>query len=151
MLAASEWQPLPLSQLVSRIIHSVLQTLPQGKSVSVNVASSRIRVTPDQARHLTLVINELTTNAVKHALTEDKHIRIDVQIDSYDDRTMLIFKDNGPGYPEDVLKLERYDVGFNLIQKIVQRNLEGRVALYNDDGAVAQIDFQTKIDQEGNQ
>jgi PAS domain S-box-containing protein len=151
MLAASEWKPLLLTELTSRIIHSVLHTLPKGKRITVSVCKSPARVTPDQARHLTLVINELTTNTVKHSLSQREQAHIDVRIASNGDRIRLTFRDNGPGYPDDVINLERYDVGFNLIQKIVQRNLEGDLLLYNDGGAVTQIGFRSQASEEGSE
>ena len=54
------------------------------------------------------------------------------------------FRDDGPGYPEDVLQLERYRVGFDLIQKMVRQGLRGELSLHNDDGAVAVIRFKAQ-------
>jgi two-component sensor histidine kinase len=54
------------------------------------------------------------------------------------------FRDDGPGYPEDVLGLERYRVGFDLIQNMVRTGLRGELSLHNDDGAVAVIRFRAQ-------
>ena len=101
----------------------------------------RVRVTPDQAHSLTLVISELATNTVKHALGERDALHVGFQIAFDDDIVRCEFRDDGPGYPEDALRLERYNVSFDLIQSIVRDNLGGELALHNDHGAVALVSF----------
>jgi two-component sensor histidine kinase len=54
------------------------------------------------------------------------------------------FRDDGPGYAEDVLQLERYSVGFDLIQSMVHQGLRGELSLHNDRGAVAVIRFKAQ-------
>jgi PAS domain S-box-containing protein len=152
MLSASEWTPLRLSDLAAQVINGPLQALPRGKRMSVDVSPSPVRVTPEEAHNLALVVHELTTNAVKYALGERDTAHITFQIVSDDDaaaRTVRCeFRDDGPGYPEDVLRLERYRVGFDLIQNIVRGNLRGRLSLYNDHGSVATIQFKARLGTE---
>ena len=145
MLSASEWTPLLLSELAVQIIHSSLHVLPRDKRVSVDVTPSLAHVTSDQAHNLALVINELTTNTVKHGLQEKGVARIGVHIKLDGSTVTLEFRDNGPGYPEEVLQLERSNVGFDLIQNIVRKSLHGKLSLHNDHGAVAVIQFEIKM------
>lgn len=144
LLSASEWEPLQLSELVSQVIRSSLQTLPRDKRVSVDVTPSPVRVTPNQAHDLALVINELATNTVKHTLQERDTAHISAHITLEDDRVLFEFRDDGPGYPEDVSRLERRSVGFDVIQNIVHNNLRGELSLRNDGGAVAIVHFQAE-------
>ena len=149
LLSASEWAPLSLSELTTQIIHASLQTLPYDKCISVGVTPSPVRVTSDQAHNLALVINELTTNAVKYGLHERSAARIAVRIGLDDDdaaaRTVLFeYRNDGPGYPEEVLRLERHGVGFDLIQNIVRKSLRGELSLHNDHGAVTVIRFKAQ-------
>ena len=51
------------------------------------------------------------------------------------------FRDDGTGYPKDVLRLERHSIGWELIQSIVCYGMRGDVALHNDRGAVTMIRF----------
>ncbi|MGD1991560.1 MAG: PAS domain S-box protein [Anaerolineae bacterium] len=147
LLSQSEWKPLLLSELISEIIQSTLQTLPRDKHISVDVAQSKVRVTPEQARNLALVINELTTNTIKHALQDRNHARIAVRIALDDPVITLKFRDDGPGYPAEVVRLERYDVGFNLIQKLVCGSMKGDLSLRSENGAVALIQFRAEVDR----
>lgn len=151
MLSASEWSPLPLSDLAAQIIRASLKTLPHTKRVSVNVTPSPVRVTSDQAHNLALAINELSTNTIKYALRERDSAQITFQITLEDETTQTApmvrceFRDDGPGYPEDVLQMERHNVGFDLIQHIVHGSLHGELSLYNNRGAVAILRFQTQV------
>jgi len=145
MLSTSEWQPLPLSELTVRVIQSALQMTPRGKHISVEVTRSPVRVTPEQAHHLALVLNELAVNTLKHALCSRETARIQVYIRTEADTIVLEFRDDGPGYPEDVLRLERHGVGFDLVQNLIYRGLHGTFSLRNEDGAVTEIRFQVGV------
>jgi two-component sensor histidine kinase len=54
-------------------------------------------------------------------------------------------RDDGPGYPTEVLRLERHSVGFDLIKNIVKSNLRGEFFLQNQEGAVAVIKFKAEV------
>jgi two-component sensor histidine kinase len=88
-----------------------------------------------------LVINELATNVTKHAWGGRDTLQITIRIDAEDDTVYFEFCDDGPGYPEDVLKLERQNAGLNLVQIVVSKNLGGELSLRNDHGAVTAIRF----------
>jgi PAS domain S-box-containing protein len=145
LLSSSGWSPLLLSDLITQVIHSSLQTLPRDKRVSVDVTPSPVRVTPDQAHNLALVINELATNTIKYALQERNAAHIAVRIAPDADIVRLEYRDDGPGYPEVVLRLERHNVGFDLIQTMVCESLRGELSLHNDHGAVAVIRFKAEV------
>jgi two-component sensor histidine kinase len=145
MLSASEWAPLLLTELAAQVIRSSLQTLPRDKHIVVEVSPSPVRVTADQAHHLALVINELATNTVKHALqgrdTARLTVRIEVENDATPPTILFEFRDDGPGYSEEVLRRKHHNVGFELVRNIVQKTLHGEFSLHNDRGAVASVRF----------
>jgi two-component sensor histidine kinase len=143
LLTASEWQPVRLSELAEHIIDSVLQTLQHDKRVTVQVTPSPIRVPPAQANSLAMMLNEMSTNTVKYAL-QDKTtctIAVDIAMHEREPLVLLTFRDDGPGYPEDVLRFKRHNTGLYLIQTIVTRDLRGVMQLSNDAGAVTAIRF----------
>ncbi len=146
MLSRSEWSPLFLSELAEQIIKSALRGY--NNQVTVEVFSSAVMVTADQANNLALVINELATNSIKYALSAGRIVKIIVRIEAKDDKIWLEFRDDGIGYPDKVLRLvsekvsEQYNVGLFLIQTIVQDGLRGEISFRNDCGAVAAILFQ---------
>ncbi len=141
LLSTADWSAILLSELVTKVIHSALQALPLDKHVTVKVPPSPLKVAPNLANTLALVINELTTNTVKYAWSTCENGHIIVRLEADEDEVLLEFRDDGPGFPAEVLSLERYNVGWELIQTLVHQGLQGTIALHNDQGAVATIRF----------
>ncbi len=140
LLTASEWAPLSLSELALQIIHAALQMLPSSQRVLVDVSPSPARVAAKQANSLALVLHELTTNTAKYAVSQDRTAHIGVRIVS-DGDTLIEFRDDGPGFPDDVLRLDRHNVGLYLVKLLVRDDLRGDYTLHNDGGAVITIRF----------
>jgi two-component sensor histidine kinase len=63
-------------------------------------AAPGIQLDPDRAISLALLVNELVTNAVKHALSDRSYGHIWVRLDRHDENTALIsMRDDGGGLP----------------------------------------------------
>lgn len=142
LLSDSEWRPLPLSDLAERVVQSSLKALPPGKHMQVEVSPSPQHVTPKQANSLALVINELVTNTIKYAMRDRRKATIVVEITIQNGTIVFEFHDDGPGYPEEVLRLERESVGLYLMQTLVHNDLRGKLLLANHNGAVTRVQFQ---------
>ncbi len=142
MLSASEWTPLRLDELAQQLIHAGLQAVPPGK-VDVHVWPAPMRVSPDQAHTLALVLNELTTNVIKYAVPKRERVDLVVEAKSEAGEAVLTFHDNGPGYPESVLAQKRAPsgIGLGLVENLVRRNLRGQLILHNEQGATAELHF----------
>lgn len=147
LLSTSEWRPILLSDLATHVIRSTLQALPRGKNVLFEVTPSPVRIAPEQAHHLALVLNELATNVVKHALRGRDTATIKVGIQSDGGEVVLQFRDDGPGYSDEVLRMNRHGVGFDLVRNLIERNLRGEWKLYNDNGAVVEIRFKAVAEE----
>ncbi len=146
LLSASEWSPIPLSKVVSQVTQSLLSMTPSDKRILLDVASSPILVDSKQANSLALVINELVTNTTKYAASERAVVHINANATIQDDFVCFEFRDDGPGYPEDVISFERHNVGCYLIKNITEQQLQGDVSLHNDNGAVTTIRFKAADD-----
>ncbi len=145
ILSQSGWSPVPLSDLVTKITSAVLDTLPLDRRVFLDIAPSQVKVSPRQANNLALIINELATNIAKHAVARHGMAYATAHITAEGDGTVLLeYRDDGPGYPEDVLRLKRHGVGLYLIQILVSHALRGSLALANEGGAVTTIRFEAE-------
>jgi len=142
LLSAVEWTPLPLSRICDRLISAALHPLPPSKKVTVEITPSPVVVNSRQANNLALVINELATNSLKYALTNRNTACIRVKIQADDNLVQLEYRDDGPGYSETTLRQEeQQQVGLYLVQTLVRDGLLGTLAMFNDNGAVAVIQF----------
>ena len=55
------------------------------------------------------------------------------------------YRDDGPGWPEDVARFDRHHVGVYLLQKCVRKDLDGKIDMYTDEGAVTEIRFKASV------
>ncbi len=141
LLSAAGWSSVKLTDLATEVIHSTFQTLPPDQHASLQVSPSSIQVTPDQASTLALVVNELTTNTIKHGQRGKQPLSISVRIEENDSQIEFEFRDNGPGYPEPILDGKHYHMGLTLVRNLVLNDLRGEVACRSDHGAVTRIQF----------
>jgi DNA-binding response OmpR family regulator/two-component sensor histidine kinase len=148
-LSSAGWTPLRLDELSRQLVETTLKLLPMDKYVSLEITPSDVRVSPKQAHNLGMVINELATNAVKYAWQDRDRgcIKVDIRLEEESGTVCFEFRDDGPGYPEEALRMERHTVGFDLIQDMANYALGGEISLYNEGGAVALIRFKPSPDE----
>jgi two-component sensor histidine kinase len=145
MMSAAPAPTVSLSELTSRVINASLKVLSPQKYVSVNVEPTHVQLNAGQAHELALVINELVTNAVKHALPHvSSALEISVDVTQQGESIQLTFKDNGPGYPLHILNATTYSdhLGMELLHQVVRSGLNGQLNLSNDSGAKITIEFE---------
>jgi PAS domain S-box-containing protein len=142
MLSSVNWQPLKLDALCDQIVRGVLKS--SAKAVVLSVSPSGLMVDSNQSHNLTLVLNELATNSLKYAVSVAAHPCVDINISERDGKICIIFRDNGPGFPEAIISgnLQGTGIGFDLVTGIVRKSIRGTMSFWNDNGAVSEICFE---------
>ena len=143
LLSASEWQPVRVDELATRLIRIALHTVPLNKRAKAEVSPSTLRIPASQANNLAMVLNELAMNSIKHALSakNEIHLTVDITLAEDGQSAQLVFRDDGPGYPESVLHSKTENVGLYLVKTLVHDGLGGEVFFHNDGGAATVIRF----------
>jgi len=143
LLSQSGWGPLNLNLLCIQIIKASLSCLPNSNLVVFNVSPTKISVNSNQANHLAIVINELITNSLKYGQNKKNEVRIIVDFTINKENITITYKDNGKGYPQELIDgdFNNVGVGYDLINGIVTQSLMGELQIYNDNGAVISISF----------
>jgi PAS domain S-box-containing protein len=140
MLSVSKWMPISVTRLAERISEAVLASGRDSRLiVDFSVEHTDIEISAKQAANLAIVLNELVTNSIKYAFNSIKNPSIVVTSKMEDSILQICFKDNGCGYPIDVLNDERRNVGLRLIHQLIKQMDDGRVELSNDHGAVTSL------------
>jgi PAS domain S-box-containing protein len=148
MLSLSEWRPVRLDDLCSRIISSVVG-VSAGYPRHMHVGDSPVVVGANQAHNLALVLSELATNTLKYGADSDRP-SIRVTIEQVGGDVLLTYRDEGPGFPAVVLDGMggATHVGLELIRGLVHQSLRGQIILSNDGGAVATVQFPLAVQGE---
>ncbi len=87
-----------------------------------------------------LIINELVTNALKHAFPADCGGKIEIELKQREDRLMLCVRDNGVGLPEEIGLRNSETIGLRLVRSLVMQ-LEGKARIQRSEGTAIQITF----------
>jgi PAS domain S-box-containing protein len=144
MFSDSQWAPLPVNQLAQKIIQSALDMAVPGCPVTVDLQPSAVQVSPRQASNLALVFNELATNTVKYALAGRATAHVTFAATTTASLIRLEYRDDGPGYPPEVLRQERLSVGLTLVRDLTTETLRGQLTLANEAGAVTVLEIKTE-------
>ena len=139
LLSHSAWAPVPEDRLAGEIIRASLSGAPWRSQAVVTIPSGTLKVSPRQAGALAMIINELATNTVKHIGHPIDAVTISFEAESDAEWITLRYRDNGPGYPPEVVENRRANVGLKLIRELVTQTLRGTLILANDHGAVATL------------
>lgn len=94
----------------------------------------------NQAIPAALLMNELITNAYKHAFTNQDKGSIDVRVEEIKSEIELLVQDNGKGLPDDFEKSSADSLGMTLVDTLVNQ-LEARLSIGNGVGSKFQIKF----------
>lgn len=141
MLSTVDWNDLNIGALCRNIISSLLHS--STLRVNLIITETDISANSDQAHYLALVLNELATNSLKYGKTLSSPAEIRIAISKEDNKIRIIYRDNGPGYPETIINgdYSPEGIGFNLINGIVSQSLRGNVSFRNENGAVTELVF----------
>ncbi|PKG31377.1 histidine kinase dimerization/phosphoacceptor domain -containing protein, partial [Methanoregula sp.] len=110
-------------------------------SIAVSIDPPDLALSIETGIPCGLIINELVTNAIKHAFPGGKSgiISIAMRQTGSGIYTMVI-ADNGEGFPKDVDFRNTSSLGLQLVNNLVAQ-LEGEIALDSSDGARFTIQF----------
>lgn len=94
----------------------------------------------DKAATISLLVNEIISNSIKHAFKGEKPPCIRIHCIAGENDLTILEADDGEGFPQNILNKEECDnsMGMELIQTIT-KGLGGKITFYNDGGAVIKI------------
>ncbi len=100
-----------------------------------------VRLSIDTAIPCGLMINELMTNALKHAFPDGRKGKIDVTVAPHaDGMVMLEVRDDGIGLPADVTPDTVQTLGLHLVT-LLTNQLGGRMEIRREDGTAVRVIF----------
>ena len=89
-----------------------------------------------------LILNELISNALKHAFPGDGPGELRIIIHETKNTEMeIVVRDNGLGLPDDVDIREPRTVGLHLVNGLVKNQLDGQIEVRRDAGTEVRIKF----------
>lgn len=128
-----------IQDLVEEVGHSWEQ-LGGTSKISYELDISPISLRTRQAVPMGLIINELVTNAHKHAFDEDGGT-VSINCQEENNKIMVEVKDNGKGLPEDLDPQTTNSLGLQLIETLSQQ-LEADYRFNSENGTTFNMTFE---------
>jgi two-component sensor histidine kinase/DNA-binding response OmpR family regulator len=130
---------IDIYKYIKILINQILSQYNLLNKVSFTIDADNICLDINLMVPVGIILNELTTNAVKHGFNENKG-KISISISKKDDIYTLIFSDNGKGIDSifDINKVET--LGMNLIYSLA-RQIDGEAKVESDNGTKVTITF----------
>ncbi|UCF31082.1 MAG: PAS domain S-box protein [bacterium] len=113
----------------------------EGNRIATRMDVEDVQLVVDTAIPCGLIINELVTNALKHAFPDGSKGVVSIEFHQVDRQCYhLVISDNGSGFPEDVDFRNTNTLGLQLVTILVDQ-LGGTIDLDRDGGTTFRISF----------
>jgi len=133
---------ISFEEYLNRLIQTVKSTLPlDHQHIDINIDASGVSLDINQAIPCAILINELVTNAYKHAFKNHESGEINISLHEQDHRIKVKVKDNGIGLPEGFDIRNQTSIGMNLIQTLTEQ-LDGTLEVSNNGGGCFKVSFE---------
>jgi two-component sensor histidine kinase len=126
---SKDFKSIPFHQYLAEILPKIENKYNADNRIKVLKDVDIIHLNINLAIPAALLINELVTNAFKHAFPDQKEGIIDIRLKSQGDEVLLNVEDDGIGLPEFIDPDDRSSVGFMLVNTLSkQLNAEYEVS-----------------------
>lgn len=115
--------------------------------ISLRVDAEHVTLNIDQSIPCGLILNELVSNALKHAFPDNRSGEIIIGLSSgADEWISLAVRDDGVGFPADLDFMNSRSLGLQLVDMLVKQ-LQGRIEMKNDNGASCVVRFRGAVEE----
>ncbi len=111
---------------VERLAHEIISTFPDAAKITLNVQTDTCRLSLEKAIPVSLILNELLTNAMKYAFIGSTAGIITIQMKYDDTNTVLTVTDSGAGFPDKYDPEQATTLGIRMVKTFVEYQLDGR-------------------------
>jgi two-component sensor histidine kinase len=129
----------PVGEYLKRLSNNLLDIFGRRHDVTLQTEIDDVVFGLETSVPLGLTVAEIVTNSLKHGLGASAGVlRVELTADQGTYR--LLVRDNGPGFPAEIVAGSRESLGLTLIEGL-SRQISGSARFYNDGGAVCEVTF----------
>lgn len=128
-------------EFLEKLFHSVITSYQSGKgNIRIEINAGGVCLDIKKGVACALIINELVSNAVKHAFPDEKQGLVKIGIWVEGDNNYISLSDNGIGIPEGMNIEQTESLGLKIVQ-LLTRQLKGKISLNSMEGTRWEISF----------
>ncbi|MBA4242029.1 MAG: hypothetical protein C0448_15000 [Sphingobacteriaceae bacterium] len=139
---AKSYSHINFKEYLNQIIEHISNSYKSFNHIKIVKGITDVHVDISSAIPMALIVNELITNAYKHAFTNKTDGVIEVSLLENNNQVFLTIKDNGNGFDKTVIP--KNSIGMDILSGLIDQ-IEGTCNLTSDDkGTVYKISFSKK-------
>ena len=113
----------------------------KGHEIVCEINSGEVFLPVDQAIPSALVVNEILSNAFKHAFRGREHGTIEISAIQENRRIRIAIRDDGVGIPATFDISQARSLGLKLIRTLIQHQLHGSITINRENGTEMIVEF----------
>lgn len=143
-----DFSSIDLSDYIDGLSRNLMMSYSLSGKVELNTRMQRVHLVLDQAIPCGLILNELISNALKHAFPQDRPGSITIQLDLDGDHVRISVGDDGVGLPAGFDPRTQGNLGLELVHTLVDQ-LDGQITHISEQGVTYLFTFE-RIKNTGN-
>lgn len=141
MYESTDLKRIDFGDYIRTLCMDLYHTLvPHPVKIKLQMDLESVKVDINTAIPCGLILNELVSNAMKHAFPDDLEGELNIKFYSKDEYLILSVKDNGIGFPQDVDFKNTKSLGLNIVNSLVGQ-IDGEIEMIRDGGTEFTITF----------
>ena len=137
---SQNFSTVSIQEYIPALMKEVIGLFPNRDRITIEAQVEPLVLPPNLLSSIGIILNELTTNAMKYAFPDHREGQITIQAAQKGRRITIIFADNGVGLPESFSLAGSSTFGMELIQILLQQ-IKGSIQIDNTRGARFVIEF----------
>jgi len=110
-------------------------------NIDVSLHATDIFLTSKKVTSLALIVNELVSNAMRHAFKRGDTGKVIVSLKRQHEQILLQVKDDGVGLPKEFSIEKDASIGLEISRTLAERDLNGLFSLRSNGGTTAEVRF----------
>ncbi|OQX84783.1 hypothetical protein B6D60_08760 [candidate division KSB1 bacterium 4484_87] len=129
-------------EYIKTILHELVSSYSQTTQIIPHVQADEIYVEIDRGISLGLLLNEIVTNALKHAFQNQNkgNLYVTAILDDEENNVTLSIRDDGVGLPDNIDVNKTDSLGFSLIHTLIDQ-IQGTLKIKREQGTEFLITF----------
>lgn len=132
-----------LNEYLNSLISNILQSyMVETKRIKIKKEIKNFQIDLEKAVPCGLIVNELFSNALKHAFPDEREGQIEMVFSSNDENEIeILISDDGIGLPDDLDITHTESLGMNIVKLLVIDQLNGKIDIDRKAGTKFHIRF----------
>lgn len=131
---------IPLNRILDDLVQLTLKAIETGSDIRIRTDFDSVELNINQALPATLIINELVSNAFRHAFQGRDQGEIFLQLKQDEEQVHIHVIDDGVGLPDSVLHKEPESMGYTIIHTLASQ-LNADFSATSNNGSHLQFTF----------